>query len=346
MTMMKYTLAALALLMVGGETGGSPALAADIDQRSDPNYAHPAIGRVNWTGIYVGGQVGYQNNSHNLSMEEQEYVEDGCSGAAAQANGSCKQVEREFGGESGKDFCERPDGSTYSDSNDTCDVGDTYKEIAANETYCSGGGAVDPANPNQCGSATQLFSAKSLGETFVNGLSSSGGFAGGTIGADYQRGNFLVGAFFDYNFGSGTNNVGITSADPALGVNLVTVETGESWVAAARGGILIGEERRALLYGLIGYGQQNYSYEILGGRDVTHSGLVVGAGGEYALTDTIFLGIEWQHFFGNEEAVASYGGEVEGEGSRPSNKTIVKDDVEADRVMAKLKIKLNGGLLD
>ena len=70
---------------------------------------------------------------------------------------------------------------------------------------------------------------------------------------------------------------------------------------------------------------------------MTFSGFVAGAGGEYALTRNVSLGIEYQHFFGGEQTLFdnrdSYG-----------NGLVVKDDMDSDKVMARLKLKLSAGL--
>lgn len=170
---------------------------------------------------------------------------------------------------------------------------------------------------------------------FIDGLNSSGIFGGGTIGADVQRGHFLFGLYGDYNFSNAKFETGLSFDNVSLGS--ASIEDGDSWLVAARAGYLFGKEKRALLYVLGGYGQQDVRYSIdgIGSKDVTFSGFIVGAGGEYALTRNVFIGIEYQHFFGGEETL--YDGQALG-----FDNLKVTDEVDSDKIMAKLKIKLNG----
>lgn len=172
---------------------------------------------------------------------------------------------------------------------------------------------------------------------FIDGLNSSGAFGGGTIGADVQRGNYLFGLFGDYKLSSATFDAGISFDGVSLGT--ASIEDGDSWVVAARAGYLFGEEKRALLYVLGGYGQQDVSYKI--GDEVvknaSFSGFVAGAGGEYALSNNVFIGIEYQHFFGSTEPL--YDGPALG-----LDNLKITDELGSDQVMAKLKIKFGGDL--
>jgi opacity protein-like surface antigen len=305
-------------------------------------YSRPAI---NWTGVYVGGQIGYGNSNHNLSVEQQVFVNDGCTGADADANGNCKNslpVSNDTKGEI--EFCESPDGTpSRATAPGTCASADqTIRKLAPGQKICTGGGSVNPNN-GLCVEPVQLVSAEKLASVFIDGLNSSGVFGGGTIGADVQRGNVVVGVFADYNVSDARTEIGFND------VGLNVIEDGDSWVVAGRIGVLFGEEKRALLYGLAGYGQQDISYAFLGDngfrKDVSHSGLVLGAGGEYALTQNVFIGIEYQHFFGSEEKIASFdnlrGDDVLNAGD---TRTVIKDELDTDKVMGKLKVKFGGGL--
>lgn len=249
--------------LVGALCAASPALAADLGGPVLPAdiFAAPASGKsVNWTGVYIGGQVGYGNTNHKLTGDVYEPAY--CDGAG--------------------------------DTEATCDG----KWVPA-ETFASG---------------------------YLDGLNSHGIFGGGTIGADYQLGRVVFGAFGDYNFSSIDTKAG-ASID-GTSVFSAAIEEGDSWLVAGRLGYLVGD--RALIYVLGGYSQMDMKYKIAGEDDVskTFSGWVLGAGGEYALTQNVFLGLEYQHFFGGKETL------VDEDGFR------LTDDVDADKVMAKLKVKL------
>lgn len=211
----------------------------------------------------------------------------------------------------------------------------TPDNVGINWNGCYFGGQVGYGNANHRGeiSASNGEESESI---FVDGLNSHGPFGGGNIGCDVARGNWLLGAFADYNFGGGKTTVG--ASFDGKGESIDVIKEGNSWVVAARAGYLFGQERRALLYALAGYGQADVDYSAGGDAttSATFSGFVAGAGGEYALTQNVFLGIEYQHFFGGKETLAS----ASGEGFTEA----LTDDMNRDTVQATLKIKFGGGL--
>ena len=290
----------------------SPALAADVYSSSKDAplvYSAPTGTRINWNGVYIGGQVGYGNANHNLSAEQQKFLPNGCDGADADDDGFCKAVV----------FTPETDDSAAS---------------------CSNGGTVTEAG-DDCVEPTQLLSWQSFegaASAFIDGINSSGVFGGGTIGADVQRGRIVAGIFGDYNLGSGSTQAGLEFQD-ILSLNESVIEEGDSWLVAARLGVTFGNDHRALLYGLGGYGQQDFTYNGLGGsKDVTHSGWVLGAGGEYAVTQNVFVGIEYQHFFGGEETIQTFQPD---DPSLGSDRILLKDEVDTDKVMGRIKVKFN-----
>lgn len=284
----------------------SDARAADIYSggglKDGPGYDRSAPTRAyNWTGIYIGGQIGYGNSNHNL--KENDTVSD-C--------GSHNVVAR--------------DGNCYS-----------KKDVTEDEN-----GVVTPKT-DATPIADATITTTSYYSSFLDGLNSSGIFGGGTIGADYQMGRFVVGGFFDYNISNADFTTGTRyGVCPACDTSSASIEDGDSWLIAARAGILFGEEKRALLYVLGGYGQQDVVFKGFfdKNKDVTFSGFVAGAGSEYALNENVSIGIEYQHFFGSEETLFDSGFlGCEAERSK------LTDDMSSDKIMAKMRVKLNGPIL-
>jgi len=206
-----------------------------------------------------------------------------------------------------------------------------YAGPGVNWSGCYFGGQAGYGNANHKAEFSISDGERSEG-AFIDGLNSHGFFGGGTIGCDVARGNLLFGVFGDYNFSNAVTTVGLG------GDELDIIQEGDSWVVAARAGYLFGQEKRALLYVLGGYGQADVDYSAGGDAttSATFSGFVAGAGGEYALTQNVFIGIEWQHFFGGKETLVSE--RFEGLTAE------LTDDMDTDKVMAKLKFKLNAGL--
>lgn len=237
----------------------------------------------------------------------------------------------------------------YSNSNHNLSASDT---IDKGTCKTAAGIPVSVANKSDCATngATNVWTPdiKEVASAFLDGVNSHGLFGGGTIGGDIQRGNLLFGVFGDYNFSSAEAEAGY-AYDFGLfgkGDGSASIEDGDSWVVAARAGYLFGSEKRALLYVLGGYGQQDVTYTVgKDSKDVTFSGFVAGAGGEYALTQNVFIGIEWQHFFGGEEDIVNENGNFGGIHG-PATNSRISDDLDSDKVMAKVKLKLNSELND
>jgi opacity protein-like surface antigen len=169
----------------------------------------------------------------------------------------------------------------------------------------------------------------------IDGLNSPGFFGGVGGRADVQQGKFVLGVFGDYNISEADTEISL-SLD-GLPVGTAAIEEGDSWIAGGRAGYLFGSDNRALFYLLAGYEERDVKFSF--GDDSTEktfSGVVAGAGAEYALTDNIFFGVEWQHFFGSKETL------FEGDAGLV-NPLKVTDDLESDRVMARLRVKLLGG---
>jgi opacity protein-like surface antigen len=295
----------------------SPAMAADLGRggMKDDAPGYIPSEAISWTGFYIGGQVGYGNSNHKITGDA--------------TNSSC--------------------GSRSGSGNNVI-----YPRVGS-DGQCYNSKDLDPKTNAPVKDAKPLTDdahavvVDDVASAFVDGFNSKGVFGGATVGGDIQMGRIVVGVFGDYDFGNGDAKTGATlgSGPGSLGAN-GSIKDGDSWLVAARVGYLFGEEKRALLYALGGYGQQDVSYHgdigqvgnpTAGGafdKDVTFGGFVAGAGAEYALSRNIFIGLEWQHFFGGKETLYD-SGIVSG-----GNRLLVQDDMDSDKVMAKLKIKLNG----
>lgn len=287
--MKRIVLAALTVAVIGGG-----AQAADVFNRGGgmkDDVAPVAGTSVNWSSIYIGGQIGVRNGNHKLS--DQEYT------------GACKSA-------AGANVTQWPTSTQTSKERCLAGTGNTWVDTA-----------IDGAS------------------AFLDGIDSHGVIGGGRLGADLQRGNFVIGAFGDYNFSNAKATAG--SGSKAGGLS-ASIEDGDSWLIAARAGYLLGSEKRTLLYVLAGYEQQDASYHVAStgndpfSKSVTFSGLVAGGGMEYALNNAVTLGIEYQHFFGSTENL------FDGRGTDPCPQSVINDKLQSDVIMGRVNLKLNGGL--
>lgn len=169
----------------------------------------------------------------------------------------------------------------------------------------------------------------------LDGVNGHGFIGGARVGYDFQLGRFVAGPFADYNF----SNI---ETELKMGDHFTaTVEKGEEWTIGGRAGVLLSQS--TLLYGLAGYTETSYSLHAsgegkLGDQDFT--GLTAGVGLETAITRNIFLSLEYQHRFYDDETVfdtGDCGGECTG--------LRLKDELSEDIVMGRVSVKLNGGLL-
>jgi opacity protein-like surface antigen len=219
--------------------------------------------------------------------------------------------------------------TSASEDGRTCDSGGVYTEgtaaIPATDTT-----AAVPAVPATC---------TDTGTAFLNGIDSTGFFGGANVGADLQRGKIVIGVFGNYNFSEASATSGATfNGNEMLSAS---IEDGDSWMAGARLGYLLGTDDRTLVYVLGGYGEQDVAYSVNYGtektKDVTFSGWIVGAGVEHALTQNVAIGIEYQHAFYDAETLH------DGVAGAIDNLKIT-DELDSDKVMATLKVKLNGNV--
>jgi outer membrane immunogenic protein len=167
----------------------------------------------------------------------------------------------------------------------------------------------------------------------LNGLNSFGLIGGGQIGADYQMGRFVVGAFGSYDISDMETEFTVWDQTEVIASKEL------EWSAGARFGVLVNPE--TLLYGLAAYTETEYKI----GDDDKHSydGVTIGGGIEFAATNNVFLGLEATHTFFNEATLGKEN--IDYAGCPPSCDTLtLKDDLDETKIMGTLKIKLNNDL--
>ena len=302
----------------------SAAYAADLGNQGDPTsaaYSAP----ISFTGFYIGVQGGYGNANHNLTIE--------------QSNGSyCFDT---FGDEA--DFPENFDPADPTSWPKNI-FGDPRALLAATEQECS--------EIETDGIAGQYFpvSAGTRETASLDGLNSSGLIGGVSAGLDKQAGKFVFGVFGSYNLAEmSSSNDGFLKAVRGGGsasedghvIDLQKAEKENEWSLGARAGLLVNPE--TLLYILAAYTQSDYKFS---GEDrgeavsktVTFDGISVGGGIEFALMSNVFLGAEYTHTFYDSEVIADTG---VGEGCVVCRRETLTDDLDEDKIMGTLKIKLN-----
>jgi len=265
----------------------SPVLGADIFNGSTKDGPSVAGTTVNWSGVYVGGRLGYGHANHDLTVESYRN---------AVPDTPCPEPA----------------------------PADTDKAAAVLTPIC-GEGSGTP------GASVELFG--------LNGLDSSGVTGGGQLGVDMQRGRFVFGAFGSYDMSGAETTVSVA------GTELKAIEKGDEWSLGVRAGLLVNP--RTLAYVLAAYTESEFTYAGIGemgaAKDVTHSGLTVGGGVEFAVTNNIFLGVEGTHTFYDKETLADSCGQTEDCGEPGAGGTRLNDEIGETKVMGTLKVKLNSG---
>lgn len=289
----------------------SGALASDLNgSLKDGADVFSEPKEVNWTGLYIQGQGGYGNANHNLSV--QDYYK-----------GFCSEYTQEQVSAAGFDAVHGSSASTYTLDNLNSYYGTSFSSC---QEFGEGVNTID-GDSKESGS--------------IDGINSHGGIGGGRVGFDWARGKILFGVFGEYNFTNMKTDVSIA------GVGNFGLEKDDEWSVGGRIGYVVAP--RTLLYVLAAYTQTEYNVTGLGAIDfgdasvksgATFDGISVGGGIEFALTNNVFLGMEYAHtFYGEEDILNVY--------SANANQGIkVVDDLDEDKILGTLKIKLNGGLFD
>ena len=302
--------------------GAGPAQAVDLFTPDDGPSA-PI-----WSSIYIGGHLGYGNANHDLSLNE--YFKDYCEGVQEQDGPVPYWHTPETGFE---DLDVNGSGRGYYNS----DLWKTVDNKIAAFDGISGSTCETLARDSQGWGNFEAGSHYTVpGESRqlanIDGLNSHGLVGGFDIGADQQLGDWVIGVFGRYTL-SGMETNGSALPDAYL-----NIEKGDEWTIAARLGHLVGP--RTLLYGLVGYSQTDYDFTLTKGgetetENVSFSGLTVGGGLEYAMSQRVSLGIEGTHTFYGEETVFD---EYDSDLNHGIN---LEDNLSETKILGTLRIKLN-----
>jgi opacity protein-like surface antigen len=330
------TLAVLAAALFSGTAASGADINGSLKDGAD---VFSAPKEVNWTGFYVGVQGGYGNANHNLSV--QDYFKDYCADSWDAEN---PEFDR-FDNNDRKDTLENINKGIQS-----WDAPDWVKAAKLRTDCATRAGGTEPGveiNPRVIDTTPSRNTVAVAGDSrelgSIDGVNSHGFIGGGRIGFDYARGRLLFGAFADYNFSGMETNASVA------GIGNFDLRKEDEWTIGGRIGYIVAP--RTLAYVLAGYTQTEYS---VGGLDnaviaplftsvrsgATFDGVTVGGGIEFALAANVFFGLEYQHtFYGEETLIDAYNADL--------NQGIkVIDDLDEDKIMATLKIKLNGLGLD
>jgi opacity protein-like surface antigen len=296
----------------------SAAFGADL--KGDPTSADYVAERpFSWTGFYIGGRLGYGNANHELSLKR--YHGDYCFD--------------QYGSQLSDD--EVPVNSTVApeDTFNPFETGLPFKVNTAGT--CANEKLPDAYNGGIFADDSIAIDGTSQEIASLNGLNSSGLTGGGQIGFDYQIGRrFVVGVFGSYDLSQMDTTASI------VGIDLDLIEKGDEWSIGARAGFLL--HPRVMAYVLAAYTEAEWTFgdAALGGdKEVTFSGVTVGGGLEYAVTQNVFLGIEGTHTFYGAETIFDTGtdpADPMGNGLR------IEDEIGETKVLGTLKIKLNADL--
>lgn len=277
-----------------------PANAADIlDSKYDPA---PVGIAVNWTGVYIGGQLGYGNANHNL--KENQYF---------------------------KDYCgdEGDVGQSFEDSFLDGDRGGRERDLVDGVLVCPENGDGEGQRPYD----NTLVPGQSRQISNVDGYNSHGIIGGFKAGYDLQ-----VNPDWVLGIGGSFNLSNMETTETYIDGDSYKIEKGNEWTLFARAGHLLSQ--RTMLYGLVGYTGTDYDFTFSDSEDsetvnVDFNGLTIGAGLEHALTPAVFIGIEGTHTFYSEETVYDYYDVEENYGES------LKDELDETRVMGTLTFKIN-----
>lgn len=155
-----------------------------------------------------------------------------------------------------------------------------------------------------------------------DGIAADGAIGGARVGFDLARGRYLFGVFGDYNWSNAETTLQLGGTETAL------FEKDNEWTLGVRAGYLLAP--RTLIYGLVGYTESGFD---IGTTNFDTKGVTAGGGVEVALGAGFAVGLEATHTWYDDVTLASLGGGFS-----------LEDELDETRIMATLKLKLNGGL--
>jgi outer membrane immunogenic protein len=165
--------------------------------------------------------------------------------------------------------------------------------------YDSTRSAINNSFPGVPGRPTPDFSG-------LGTIRADGGLIGGQAGCSYQNGRWVAGVEGEFWWSGRASSIAlpdsallISSPAGTTGFNL-TMRSRWSGALSLRAGTVVD---RALVYGKVGLGVANFSYEAAAvapyqgtaTASATRNGLLLGVGAEYALTDRWSAKLEYDH---------------------------------------------------
>jgi outer membrane immunogenic protein len=119
----------------------------------------------------------------------------------------------------------------------------------------------------------------------------SGGFAGGTIGYNWQTGPWVLGAEGDLDWAS------VKGSTAAIGCTTANCSTENTWLGTVRGRVGYAFDRfMPYITGGVAFGGVNANQAPFTGGSSTQVGWVVGAGLEFAVINNITAKVEYLHY--------------------------------------------------
>jgi outer membrane immunogenic protein len=162
----------------------------------------------------------------------------------------------------------------------------------------------------------------------LDGINSRGFVGGIDAGADVASGGWVFGVLGGYSFSNMESSLSVFDGEGKW-----TLAKQGEWYLGGRVGRVVAP--RTMVYLLAAYTQTEYE---LSGTFLdekpsqSYSGIKAGTGIEYALSNNVFLGLQYDHdFYGKQDWINEDGFKV-------------TDNLDEDKIQATFKIKFGGGL--